>query len=1032
MQGKGIVKFFLVLLAAVCLYQYMLFIPTSKVERNADAYAAAEAAGMEGAEAYMITKQARAAYLDSVGSEVVLNIPLVKKYTYEDLKGAQLALGLDLKGGMSTVLQVDLRELLVSLSGKSKDPTFQQALDNASVALQSAQTDYVSLFADEWAEIRGEKRLASIFSRNAALRDEINFESSDQEVISLLRNRADETVDLTFKRLKDRINKFGVTQPNVSLDESRDLIVVELPGIDNPERARNFLQSTAKLEFWNVYRVSDPGVMDALFAADERMKKITAGDTTAIDDGPQMRLDTIYEYPEDSLGNVIDTIASVIEVPDESDPLQERGPLLSLLDPNINSGNGFQFFLPVIGVADENKKNNVNDILNRPEIKSIFPRDMEFRWSAKPMEDFDTGEATNRYMLYMIKKDRGRDEPPLDGERVVLARSNPDPQTNEVQVTLQMDSRGAKTWSELTTKAANDGNREVAILLDDEVVSAPRVNEPITGGNSSISGNFSVQEGQDLANILQIGKLPAKTKIIQESLVGPSLGKENIRKSMISLIAGFSLVLIFMIFYYGSAGIISILALFTNLFFIFGALASLGTVLTLPGIAGIVLTIGMAVDANVIIYERIREELRSGKSLKSAVFDGFKNSYSAIIDANVTTILTAVILAYFGLGPIKGFAIVLIIGVLSSLFTAVLLGRLMIDWWLGKDRNLTFWTPPTKNIFSNINVDWLGKRKIAYVISGTILTLGIISFVVRGFEFGVDFKGGYSFNVEFQEENPIDPDVLRNTLTDVFGSQPVVKAVDSRNTYNITTSYLINDTEDDAQDRVITALHQGINSIYGGNIDMEQFKLTDGVGTHVVSSSKVGPTIADDIQKSSIEATLFALIFIFLYIFIRFSRWQFSLGAVAALFHDTLIVLSIFSFFHGILPFSLEIDQAFIAALLTVIGYSINDTVIVFDRVREFIGLHVGKPKKEVLNLAINSTMSRTVITSFTTVIVILILFIFGGGSIKGFAFAIIIGIVVGTYSSIFIATPIMADLTGDLKAKETKKASFSKAAVAK
>jgi SecD/SecF fusion protein len=649
------------------------------------------------------------------------------------------------------------------------------------------------------------------------------------------------------------------------------------------------------------------------------------------------------------------------------------------------------------------------------------------------MRDFQTGEETNLYMLYAIKKERGRDEAPLDGEHVVLARSNPDPTTGEVQVTLQMDNKGAKIWADMTTKAAQDNNREIAIILDNEVVSAPRVNEPITGGNSSISGNFSVQEGKDLANILQIGKLPAETQIIQESLVGPSLGKENIRKSVISLVAGFGLVLLFMIFYYGSAGIVSILALFLNLFFIFGALASIGTVLTLPGIAGIVLTIGMAVDANVIIYERVREELRDGKSLKLAITDGFKNSYSAIIDANVTTLLVAFILAYFGLGPIKGFAVVLIIGVLSSLFTAVLISRLMIEWWLSKGRSLSFWTPPTKNVFANLNVDWMGKRKIAYVISGTILLAGLISFMTRGFEFGVDFKGGYSFNVEFHEDIQPVPEDIRTTLADVFDATPVVKAVDTRNTYNITTSFLINDDAPDAQERVMQKLYDGINGLYGGNIDYEQFKLPDGRGTHISSSGKVSPIIADDIQKSSVEAMIFALLFIFLYIFIRFSRWQFSLGAVAALFHDSLIVLACFSFFHGWLPFSLEIDQPFIAALLTVIGYSINDTVIVFDRIREYLGIHLqsGKSKNEIINMAINSTMSRTVITSLTTIIVILMLFIFGGGSIKGFAFAILLGIIVGTYSSVFIATPIMSDLTGELKMKETKKSRFSKAATA-
>ena len=1027
MQGKGIVKFFLVLLTVVCLVQYLFMLPTRKVEKAADSFAKslADRSGVD-ADKYAIEKAARTAYLDSMSSEVILKVPLLKAYTYEDLKRAQLAFGLDLKGGMSTVLQVDLRELIYTLSKDSKDPTFTEALDNATAALRNAQTDYVTLFGQEWNKISNDKKLASIFTRNAALAEEINLETSDGEVIRLLRQYANETVDLTFKRLKDRIDKFGVTQPNVTLDAARDLIVVELPGVDNPERARNFLQTTAKLEFWDVYRANDPGIMQNFFDADERLKRLNAGDTTTVEE-PKVRFDTIWTYIPDSLGNTVDSTMTVQEVPINNDPLQDRGPLLAIFNPNIMSGQSATYFLPVMGTAEENKKNAIDNYLARPEIKGLFPRDVRFMWSSDPRVDPATGDATKEYELYCIKMPRGKTTALLEGDRVVNASSDPDPLTGEVQVSLQMDNRGSKIWADMTTRAAQDNNRSIAIALDDEVVSAPTVNEPITQGRSSISGNFSVQEGKDLANILQIGKLPAKTQIIQESLVGPSLGEKNIRSSMLSLMVGMVLVLIFMILYYGSAGIVSIIALLANLFFIFGALASLGTVITVPGMAGIVLTIGMAVDANVIIYERIREELREGKSLRMSIMDGFKNSYSAIIDANVTTILTAIVLAYFGLGPIKGFAVVLIIGVLSSLFTAVLLTRLMIDWWTSKDRNLTFWTPPSRNVFANLGVDWLGKRKIAYVISGIILVAGIASFATRGFELGVDFKGGYSYNIEF--EDAVDQDELRTSLTGVFGSTPVVKSVDTENTLNVTTSYLINDPADDASDRAMRKLFEGVSAIVGGSLDFEQFKMPDGQGTHVGSSSKVGPTIADDIKKTSVYAAVFALLLIFLYIFIRFSKWQYSLGAVAALFHDSLVVLSVFSLFHGIFPFSLEIDQAFIAALLTVIGYSINDTVVVFDRIREFLGIYTDRSKKEVVNMAVNSTVSRTIITSLTTLLVVGILFVFGGGSIKGFAFALLIGIIVGTYSSVFIATPIMSDLTSEIKPKEAKKKSFSRAA---
>ncbi len=1022
----------MVVMTLVCLVQYLLIVPTRKVEKAADAYAQRVAMNATEEDQNAVAKTARINYLDSMSSEQVFRIPLIKSYTYEELKNQQLALGLDLKGGMSVVLQVDLRDFIRALSNDSKDPTFLQALDNADERLASAQSDYVTLFAEEFQKIAEDKRLATIFSRNAALRDEINFETPDAEVIRLIRRNADETVDLTFKRLKDRIDKLGVVQPNVSLDASRDLIIVELPGIDNPERARSFLQSAAKLEFWDVYRVSDPGLLNAFVEADERLRRIQEGDTANLDQSTldSVRIDTIWSASLDSLGNPSgDSTFEVVETPIPFDPFSNRGPLLQNLDLNVaTSADVTAYGLATMGVADKNKRQVVDNLLSKPEIMRLFPQDVMFRWSQKPHKDFETRKLTNKYYLYALKKPRGSDDPPLEGDRVVRATSQPDPITNEVAVSLKMDNQGAKIWADLTTKAAQDNNREVAIVLDDEVVSAPRVNEPILSGDSQISGDFSVQEGRDLANILQIGKLPARTKIIQEATVGPSLGRDNINRSLQSLAIGFVLVLFFMILYYGGAGIVSILALFANLFFIFGALASYGTVLTLPGIAGIVLTIGMAVDANVIIYERIREELREGKSTLLAITDGFKNSYSAIIDANVTTILVAFVLAYFGLGPIKGFAVVLIIGVIFSLFTAVLFTRLVIDWWTSKGRSITFFSKVTRNAFANLSIDWLGKRRFAYVISGSIILAGMGSFFMRGFDLGVDFKGGYSYNIEFEESVNISPADIRTSLADVFGSSPVVKSVDTENTFNVVTEYLIDDDEEDAADRVMAALHQGINSMVGGNIDLNQFKAPDGEGTHVISSSKVGPTIADDIKTSSIYATIFALLLIFLYIFIRFSKWQYSLGAVAALFHDTLVVLSVFSLLWGIVPWSMEIDQPFIAALLTVIGYSINDTVVVFDRIREFLNTYTRKSKTEVINMAVNSTISRTIITSVTTLFVVAILFVFGGSSIKGFAFALVIGILVGTYSSVFIATPIVHDMTGEMKAKEVKKKHFSKA----
>lgn len=1025
MQGKGIVKFFLIVITIVCLVQYLFLLPTRSVERDADNYAQTLASSAPEAEKDDVFKAARAAYLDSLSSEEVFRIPLLKRYTYQDLKNQQLALGLDLKGGMSVLLQVDLREFLIALSNDNQDETFRTSLDQASAALVNEQSDFITLFANAWNKNKGDKKLASIFRFSDALKDNITANTSDGEMARMLREEANETVDRTFTLLKKRIDKLGVTQPNVTLDAARDLILVELPGIDNPERARNFLQAAAKLEFWECARITDGRIIDGFVQANERLKQ-TEGGSEGTSDAASFRLDTLYAI--DSLGNVDSTQFTVdsVQVIDNQ-AFGQGGPLLDLFEINQTGALG----LAVMGTAEKNKRDAVMNMLSREDIRPLFPPDIKFLWSRDPVKDFDTKEITNRYELYAVRMPGGKNKAPLEGDKVTDALAQPDPQTGEMQVTLRMNQAGARSWGQMTQKAAQDSNREIAIVLDDEVASAPRVINPILNGNSSITGSFTAQEAKDLASILQIGKLPASTVIIQESLVGPSLGKDNINRSVISLVLGFLIVLAFMLVYYGTGGIVSIIALFLNIFFIFGSLASIGAVLTLPGIAGIVLTIGMAVDANVIIYERIREELRAGKSLSMAIQDGFANSYSAIIDANVTTILTAIVLAYFGLGPIKGFAVVLIIGILSSLFTAVLVTRLLIDWWVSKGRNIGFWTKLTENSLSNLNIDWMGKRNFAYMFSGTLILAGLIGFATKGFELGVDFKGGYSYNIEFTQAT--DAQSIRTALTEVFGSTPVVKAVDTKNTYNVVTSYNIEDTNPDAAEKVVTKLFEGIQTLSEPGLTLENFQKTDIQGaTHITSSTKVGPTVAEDIKTSAFYAALFALLVIFFYIFVRFSRWQYSAGAVGALFHDVLITLGVFSIFHGWLPFTMEVDQAFIAAILTVIGYSVNDTVIVFDRIREYVGLYTGKSKNEVLNAAINSTVSRTLITSMTTLFVVFALFLFGGGSIKGFAFAILVGIGIGTYSSIFIATPIMADLTKDLVARKTSdsgKKGFSKAA---
>ncbi len=984
MQAKGIIKFFLVLLSLICAGQFIYYIPTSRVEREAEnkAKMAAEAAAPENKTA--AAKIARLSYLDSMSSEKIWTVPLVGSYTYQDLKSKQLALGLDLKGGMSVLLQVDLKDFLKSLSGNSTDPNFTKAIDNATALKANSSGDFISLFVQEYKKLAGDNRLASIFARNESLKQLINIESGDNAVQNVIRQKADETVGETFKRLKQRIDKLGVVQPNVSLDKSRDIIIVELPGIENPERARGLLTSAANLEFWEVYRASDNGIMAALQEADNTLKALQQGIKT------------------DSLSK--DTTVSTV-----------GGPLLALLQPNPGTMSP-----AVIGSADKNKRNQISEYLAKPEVASKFPNDLKFAWSKDAVVD-QTGKSTGQYELYALKKSVGKEGPALDGGRVTDARANSTEKGGSgMEVSLQMDAQGAAAWGQLTSQCARDNNREVAIVLDSDVVSAPRVISPILEGRSSITGNYTVQEAQDLASILQVGKLPAKAEIIQENTVGPSLGAENIRNSVMALGLSFLSILLFMVIYYSTGGVISIIALFANLFFIIGSLTSYGTVLTLPGIAGIVLTMAMAVDANVIIYERIREELAEGKSTMLAISEGFKHSMSAVIDGHVTALLTSLVLIWQGIGAIKGFGVVLAIGVIFTLFTAILVSRLIVDWWTGRGNEIRFFAKFSEGAFKNIHWDWMKLRLKAYAFSSIIVIAGIVSFFTRGFELGVDFTGGYKYEVAF--DRSVSVEQVRDVLTKSFeGQSTIVKAVNTDNTFDITTAYLSKETSADAQDKVLTKLHEGVNTLVGGNLEMEKFKAHDSNTAHIKSSVKVGPTVADDIKRSSLLTTLFGVLIIGAYIFIRFNRWQYSIGLVIAALHDVLITVSLFTLLHGIVPWSMEINQDFIAALLTIIGYSVNDTVIVYDRIREYMRKYTTKPMAQVINDGINSTMSRTIITSLTVLIVTFILFIVGGAGIKGFAFALFVGMLAGTYSSIFIAAPVMMDLSKNLDLSEYK-----------
>ena len=1029
MQGKGVVKFFLILLSVICVYQLMFFLPANRVEDNAEDFASAVSAGIDDEVLATATyNRARREYLDSMSNETVWSIPLVRDFTYADVKQQQINLGLDLKGGMSVVMRVDLRSFLEALSDESSDPDFVAALDQADAELAQAESDYITLFIDAFRERVGDsgKNLASIFSRSERFRDQINFETSDGEVAQLLRDEADKTVELTFSLLKERIDRTGVLQPNVSLDEARDLILVDLPGIDNPERARQMLQNAAALDFYDLYRNTDPGIFQGLVAANTALTAQRGGSEPG--EREVSRIDTVFAV--DELGNVdrsqIESVDTVY-----ADESVEAGALFSLLSPS----NPRQGQTPLIGVVNRRNVDQVRALFTDETFLQNFPPDVVFALGQKPIQDGDDNFTTN-YPVYALRTEAGG-EPALSGEYIVEAGQSVDVGgTGEVKVDITMDQTGSREWAEITT---NRVGREFAIVLDGEVVSAPTIRSAITQGRSEISGGFTVQEAKDLATKLEIGRLPAEPRIVQESIVGPSLGAENIRSSVLALCIGFALVLVFMLAYYAGAGLVSIVALLANIVFIFGALSSFGTVLTLPGIAGIVLTIGMAVDANVIIYERIREELRSGKTTALAIRDGFSQSYSAIIDANVTTLLTALVLNYWGLGPIKGFAVVLMIGIFTSLFTAVLVTRLIIDARVSGGGGLSFATGFSERVLAAVNVDWMSKRKVGYAVSAVLIVASLASIFTRGFDLGVDFTGGYSYTVAFVGED-VERDELETALLTAFENEStVVKAVDAANTYNVTTSYLVNDAAEDASDRVEAALFSAVQTL-DPDLTVERFTTADlDSSTRIISSTKVGPTIADDIRNSSLKSGVFALILIFLYLFIRFSRWEFSAGAVAALFHDVIITLGIFSLLHGVLPFSMEIDQAFVAAILTVIGYSVNDTVIVFDRIREFIGTYTGRSKEEIFNLAINSTLSRTLITSMTTLFVVLILFLFGGDSIRGFAFALLVGILVGTYSSIFVASATVNDLVKDIKVRKTatvtrvdKDSSFTRAARAR
>ena len=1005
MQAKGLIKFFTIALTVVCIYQLSFSVKGWMVEKQAKKYV--ENLNIQGENADQVNalkRKAHQKYLDSLANEKVYSL-LIKNYSYDQVRDNQLNLGLDLQGGMSVILQVSVEDMIKNMAASNADdPVIKDAIARAKEKEKQGQNDFITLFFQSLYEIEPDIQLSSLFA-NRTNQGLIEPDFDNASIEQIIHSEANDAIDRTYQILKSRVDQFGVASPYIAKLATSNRIIVELPGVDNPIRARKLLQATAKLEFWETFLVGQ--VYDDFVAADKSYSTILklnedgTSETNPITDIPVENVSisdsNISVSPPDSgisdFSNFNQSDTTNDSTSFSNDANGAATPLLTLLhlnDPNAG------IYGPVTGAVEGKDTALVNRILKMPEVAANFREDLKLLWAARP--DPNTGF----FQIYAIKTNPVDNHAPIEGDVVTDARQSYD-QLGRPDILLNMNSEGATEWERLT--GANVKGF-VAIALDDKVQSSPQVQSKISGGSTEISGNFEVKEAQDLANILKTGKLPAQAKIVQESQVGPTLGAASVRAGIISLVSGMLIVLLFMLFYYSNSGFVANLALVLNIFFIFGILASLGATLTLPGIAGIVLTIGMSVDANVIIFERIREEILRGKGLKLALIDGYKNSYSAIIDANVTTLITAGILFYFGMGPVLGFATVLIIGIFSSVFTAVLVTRLVFSSMIRKDKRVKYGNKITLNTFNNTHFPFLNYRKIAYIASSIIIILGLISFTTKGFDLGVDFKGGRAYEVNFEQSVQIKD--VREALTVVFEQSPVVKEVSFSNTLKITTAYLINESSTVTDSIVEHKLYEGLLPYLPEGTTFAHFDQEN-----KLSYDKVEPTIADDIKRTSILATIFALLGIFLYVLLRFRRWQYSIGAIAALAHDVLVVLAVFSIFSGILPFSMEIDEAFIAAILTVIGYSINDTVVVFDRVREYLAEHHKEGSvMNAINLSINSTLSRTLITSLTTLFVLLVLFIFGGDVIRGFTFAILLGVIVGTYSSIFIATPLMADLS--------------------
>ena len=975
MHKNSLVKFTAILFTVISLLQISYTYVVSKIEQDALNYSISSISESE--KDFSIKRdQMQRAYLDSVANIRVFGIT-----SYKDAKEKELNKGLDLKGGINVILQISVKDILKGLAENSNDPLFNQSLDKADELQKSSNDTYLESFFIAFEEnLSGNLASPDIFA-NRTLSDEINFQMSNDEVKPILRTKIDESITSAFEVLRKRIDKFGVTQPNIQRLGNSGRILVELPGAKDVERVKKLLQSTAQLEFWTTEKNQE--FFTFLSQANQVIKDLVEQEED-------------LEKSQDKQTSEIEDLLADVEVKADSLTM-EKNPLLDLI-----IGTGFQGG-PVLAQFYEKDVPTVDSYLNNPKVRQLIPankRFTKFLWGIPDPE-------TKIVDLYIIKANRNN-IPPLGGGVVVDASQGYD-QVGNPAVNMQMNGRGAKLWEDLTGDAYKN-SYNIAIVLDETVYSAPGVTTgPISGGRSEITGDFSLNDAIDLANVLRAGKLPASADIIQSEIIGPSLGKESIEKGINSFLIALVLVLIWMYFYYGRAGLFADSALVLNIVLIFGFLSGLGAVLTLPGIAGIVLTIGMSVDANVLIFERIREELRREKGLKQAVSDGFSNALSSILDANITTGVTALVLFVFGTGPIKGFATTLLIGIMTSLFTAIFITRMLVENHISKSNKLDFSTLLTKNWLSNINISFLIKRRVSYVVSGTFIVIGLSSLFLNGLNQGVDFVGGRSYIVRF--EQPVSQEKIQSNLIQVLGNAEV-KTFGSDNQLKITTNYKVDTDSSDVDDEINNILFTDLNEFMPENIAYEDFVVNgdENKQAGVMSSIKVGPTIADDIKKNSFYAVFGSLIIVFLYILLRFKDWQFSLGAVSAVFHDVLVVLGIFSLTYSFMPFNMEINQAFIAAVLTVIGYSLNDTVVVFDRIREYRNINTSWELPRVVDSALNSTLSRTLNTSFTTLVVLISIFVFGGESIRGFMFALIVGVLIGTYSSVFVATPVMYD----------------------